>query len=548
MIRSGWLAFRALIAVALMVGFYTLAIAIAAGLFYVAYAESVYADGIDRAAILFIVGGGMIIWSIIPGDQKFVAPGPELRPVEQPRLFDRLNKLALSVGQPMPSAVYLIWDLNAWVAQVHNERVMGIGLPLLQVVTTSQFEAVLAHEFGHYHGGDTALGPWIYRTRGAIGRTVQSLSEAGRGKGWIAMLAFLRFPFIWYGNLFLRISHAISRAQELSADRLAANTVGAEPLADGLRAIHRSAPACSYFLESQVFPIVRSGFSPPLVEGFAGFLHEESIAKKMDEILQADLTTPRTDAYDTHPPLAQRLAALKGMPKAKASDDTPALSLIENLPRVESQLISSWLPDKSKPLKPIQWNDTGFAVLLPSWQKMSAQASNALDGIALENLHYVASKLDAFALKLDMLKTGLPWQDPVRRYASGVLGAAVACALHARGWAIQTAPGEVWLSNGSHRLNPFSIVNRITSGEVKESEWKEMIASYGLDPSMPLVCSERLPAALDSCDIPAEPTRPVCDNCGIPYNPADYRAGAPRIYCSHCGAQLRKPDFCPEHR
>jgi hypothetical protein len=39
---------------------------------------------------------------------------------------------------------------------------------------------------------------------------------------------------------------------------------------------------------------------------------------------------------------------------------------------------------------------------------MSAQARNALDGIALENLHYVALKLDPFARKLNMWQAGLP--------------------------------------------------------------------------------------------------------------------------------------------
>jgi hypothetical protein len=138
-----------------------------------------------------------------------------------------------------------------------------------------------------------------------------------------------------------------------------------------------------------------------------------------------------------------------------------------------------------------------------------------------------------------MWQAGLPW-DAVRRYASGVLGAALACALQTRGWAIETAPGEVWLSSDSHRLNPFSIVNRITAGELKETEWNEMIAAYGLDPSMPLVFSERPPAALGPQVIPAE-RAPACDNCGIRYNPDDYRADAPGIYCSHCGAQLRRP-------
>ena len=76
---------------------------------------------------------------------------------------------------------------------------MGLGLPLMQGLTVSQLRAVLAHEFGHFHGGDTKLGPWVYKTRGAIGRTLMGLSGHS---------AFLQKPFEWYGLGFLRLAHA----------------------------------------------------------------------------------------------------------------------------------------------------------------------------------------------------------------------------------------------------------------------------------------------------------------------------------------------------
>ena len=72
-----------------------------------------------------------------------------------------------------------------------SHRVMGIGLPLLRITSVSELEAILAHEFGHYHGGETRLGPWIYKTRAAIVRTLSSLGERGP----------LHLPFRWYGNL-----------------------------------------------------------------------------------------------------------------------------------------------------------------------------------------------------------------------------------------------------------------------------------------------------------------------------------------------------------
>ena len=34
---------------------------------------------------------------------------------------------------------------------------------------------------------------------------------------------------------------------------------------------------------------------------------------------------------------------------------------------------------------------------------------------------------------------------------------------------------------------------------------------------------------------------PVCDQCGEPWNPQDYRPGAERIFCSKCKAELVRP-------
>jgi heat shock protein HtpX len=111
---------------------------------------------------------------------------------------------------------------------------MGLGLPLLEALTVRQFRAVLAHEFGHYYGGDTRLGPWIYKTRAAIERTVRGVHRHG---------SVLVKPFEWYGNMFLRGTHVVSRRQEFSADALAARTAGARALTKGLRVLHGSDPA-----------------------------------------------------------------------------------------------------------------------------------------------------------------------------------------------------------------------------------------------------------------------------------------------------------------
>jgi Zn-dependent protease with chaperone function len=94
-------------------------------------------------------------------------------------------------------------------------RVMGIGVGVLALLSTAELEGVLAHEFGHYLGGETRLGGFLYRTRASIGRVLEHLGGSVLAK-----------PFAWYGNLFLRLTHGLSRRQELAADAHAVAIAG----------------------------------------------------------------------------------------------------------------------------------------------------------------------------------------------------------------------------------------------------------------------------------------------------------------------------------
>ncbi len=219
----------------------------------------------------------------------------------------------------MPHEVYLVPEVNAGVRQrggfvgSRGRRVMLLGLPLLQVLTISEMRAVLAHEFGHYHGGDTRLAPWIYKTREAIIRTVRQLSGNS---------SILHLPFVWYGQMFLRVTQAISRRQEFAADALAARTVGARPLGSGLRAI----------------------FGASLAYGFAQFLSQPKVADAVNRATQEAMSTPKTDPYDSHPSLPDRIKALEGLPPGpEPPSDPPALSLLENASGAEAPLAASLL-------------------------------------------------------------------------------------------------------------------------------------------------------------------------------------------------------------
>jgi Zn-dependent protease with chaperone function len=169
---------RSLVAILLLIGFYVLALGTAGGLLWVVYAQIVFAERVFiKLALICVALAGLILWSVMPRPDHFEPPGPRILESEQPRLFALVRDIGARTGQAMPREIYLVADVNAFVAQrggimgLFSRRVMGIGLPLLSLLTVSELSAVVAHEFGHYHGGDTKLGPWIYKTLSAMTRT-----------------------------------------------------------------------------------------------------------------------------------------------------------------------------------------------------------------------------------------------------------------------------------------------------------------------------------------------------------------------------------------
>ena len=356
---------RALLAIALTVGFYLLALALMAFLAWLLFQPHVP----GRIRVFCLVGVGVIAVSIIPWPRPFHPPGPLLNPAGQPRLFNELQSVAKAVGETMPADVYVTPEMNAGVLQRGRRRVMVLGLPLMQVLTVNEMRAVLAHEFGHYHGGDTRLGPWIYRTREAIERAIRNASRSSE---------LLQLPFLWYGRMFMRVTQAVSRQQELAADALAARTFGARSMIGGLRAVARGSVAWTIYWGSEVVPLADAGFQPPIAEGFQRFLGEPEIREKVDAAAEQYLAEARADPYDSHPPDNQRIAVLAALPEQGAGVEggsAPASSLVDNVQGIEPFLLSGVLRPGVQ-LRLIRWQDAGAQAILPGFQRRVRRQAN----------------------------------------------------------------------------------------------------------------------------------------------------------------------------
>jgi Zn-dependent protease with chaperone function len=444
---------------------------------------------------LFIGGvlvAGSMLWSLVPRRDHFLAPGLLLDRAAHPRLFTELESIAAALREPMPREVYLIGDTNAWVADrggimgFGSRRVMGLGLPLLAALNISQFRAILAHEFAHYYGGDTKLGPWLHRTQMAMIRTFQNMGSVGKAMQVAAMqilYAVVIGILKWYWLLFLRAINFVSRRQEFRADELACIVAGPQSLVGGLRIVHGASMAWPVYWQEELAPMLNSGRLPPVTSGFSQFLAVPSISKQVDGGIENEIREGKTEPYDSHPPLRARIAAAQMLPgQSEIDDNRPAWSLLDNGGATELAFLQTVNPDMPKDsLKPVAWEDQGSVVLVPAWSGFVGDYSRLLQGITVGNLFDSLGRIPDIAAQIRDPEGMLLTPEQRVKRARSLLGAALGLALANHGWRLHSAPGEFYLDRDGEQIDPFKLIGQLSDGTVSKQAWAEKCQKMGLD-------------------------------------------------------------------
>jgi Zn-dependent protease with chaperone function len=476
--HTAWLAQRALLAVALMIGFYVLALAIAVGLLWIPYAEWTYVGRLHiKIALACVASAAALVWAIIPRVDRFEAPGPTLEETSHRDLFKVIREVAVATRQEMPAEVYLVSDVNAWVTHrggimgVGSRRVMGLGLPLLQGLTVSELKAVLAHEFGHYAAGDVKLGPWIYKTRSAIGRTLEGLGEG-----------VLSVVFTLYGGMFLRLTHAISREQEFLADALAARTVHPATMASALRRTEGLAPAFHSYWHSEVVPALNAGCLPPIAGGFKQYLGSEHVSSAVSRIVSSAAAHGESDPLDTHPPLRERLAALTKLPisKAPVTNDPPASTLLPDVESHARRLLEFVAgQDTCRKLKRVEWDHLAIEVYPKQWRASAAEFATFLKVFAADGIP--AGRAAFIKAGAELVKPGQGDDDMRVARACQALSLGVAVALVDAGATPDTTPGSpVVFRTATATMEPFAAIEQLAEGTLAIDEWQAQCEAMGI--------------------------------------------------------------------
>jgi len=487
------LIFWALLAMCFVAGSYLLTLALAVGCIALFFrALSTLSAGVNVQLLALgacgLVIGLTILWSLVPRRDKFHAPGALLQRSCYPRFFAELDHIASSLDEVLPNEVYLVPDLNAWVAErggvmgFGGRRVMGVGLPLLSVLSVSQFRAVLAHEFGHYYGGDTSLGPWVYKTRDGMVRMLRSLSDPSEILQLVTRFAIagalhqlVVAMLVGYWNLFLRAIQMISRRQEYRADELACRLVSSQALIQGLRTIHGAGMVVRSYWDSEVAPLLGSGYRPPIAEGFRRFVSSPLISKAIGEQLDKQLREAQTQPYDSHPLLRDRIAAAdRWSTSSQIQEDAQASTLIDDIGAAELELLQMLDPQlKQSTLRLVSWDNFTAEFLIPMWKENVVQFTSLLQPITSESLPDTVKNLWEIGSHIPDPKGMLLTPEQRTGRVLELLGTALGLVLIDHGWNVFAQPGQFYLRRDTEKLNPMAMVADIASGKITREDWIE---------------------------------------------------------------------------
>lgn len=301
---------------------------------------------------------------------RLPAPGgTAVEASEAPELHAMIERVRVRLGAPRPHAILRTADFNASVTQIPRFGLFGgyrsyvvLGVPLLEALTPIEFEAVVAHEFGHLAGEHGRFGAWIYQMRVSWGRVLAEMEASDSGMNLMK----------WFLKGFLpefdATTFVMARRHEYEADRAAAEATDPRAIGSALvrlelmgrartdrfggllaERLTREATPPEDMLGEQI-RILRAGLEPETARAW----------------LREALAQP-TDLEHTHPSLADRLAALGVDPES-----LPAANPVE---RSASEVLvgparEAWRQEISGRL---------HAASLARWREEHAEKARALE-------------------------------------------------------------------------------------------------------------------------------------------------------------------------
>jgi Zn-dependent protease with chaperone function len=307
------------------VGFATISIAVLTvlnGLLLVGtiyYGESALIGRVHMFVVGF-VGLGAVLGSIaIIGSLKMaIRPSPlEVPDEELPEdhsIWILVREIAELTGAKLPDVVVLgksptffVYEGPFTTANFRwNGRLMYLSQDLSSRLEKEELKAIIAHEFGHFIGGDLAYTRKFHFGYRALSGAMTQLAAVNDWAMVIGRLPSL-YMFQFILTSFGEVERRFSREREISADRLAIETCGGEPFVTGLTKVVLLVPLFEK-ARKLVIERVSEDSDAAEIEREFNLALDELVTQEASESRESVAAVEQPHPFDTHPTLAERIA------------------------------------------------------------------------------------------------------------------------------------------------------------------------------------------------------------------------------------------------
>ncbi|MFC8836842.1 M48 family metalloprotease [Streptomyces griseoincarnatus] len=434
-------ALRSAGALALVVGFYVLAVALLSGyaVFGVVMSQVVFDPGgtvglpLVLAQISFIVAALAMLPQLVSlGRGAGPRPGTAALDLDDAfGLWETVMDLADRIGVPAPTEIRLTLEANAAVSEEAGgrrgtwERRLYVGLPLLAGLRADELRAVLAHELAHCAQGHTRFAATVYRGATGLDRARERFAKPEAGNPIVTVYAgFQYLTLSLYAWIYNALSFAVRRRQELEADATAAAVGGRDAAVRALVSVGMVAAAWQDFHTQVLRPMAVLGRLPDdPVRAFNAVLTDPRYGGQAATGRRAARGARHPEVvrhpFDSHPPLQQRLDALRALPEGRAVPDArPAHALVADERPLPRRVLAVMMPPRPH----------GGECLTRPWPDWLAEVAEARAVRAVE-------ELDA---AVGLIALARPTTGGVLDLLTGSRGGELSDALRDTGW------GERW--------------------------------------------------------------------------------------------------------
>lgn len=234
---------------------------------------------------------------------KVEDPGRALSEAEAPQLWALVREVAAEINTRPVNEIRIthgtdlaVYERGGTRVKMRDnaDRILIVGVAVLNGFSQNAFRAVLAHEYGHFSNRDTAGGDVALRVNLDIIRLAEAMALSGTATVYNIAFQFLRV----YHFIFRRITHGATRLQEILADRVAVHQYGADAFREGLSHVIRRDIEFRHVADKEISAALSSNRA---LQNLYEMTEQNEEIKKDLELQYNENIARQTTEDDTHP-------------------------------------------------------------------------------------------------------------------------------------------------------------------------------------------------------------------------------------------------------